>query len=186
MSALAPIADKLGKLIPLLGSPVDGEALSAVRAIDRTLKSAGRDWHDLASALNPRIDATTTVRSPKPPTPPEPIDRDDVMAMARAVAEHPRASGAEARCALMIILNLNDDYDPTPLALANLRRAHHRLIEVADELLSMARAVAEAGRSTDWEREFAASIASRLERGSRLTGKQQRCLRRIYHKVTSE
>ena len=132
MTAIEPIADKLSKLIPLLGSPVDGEALSAVRAIDRTLKSAGSDWHDLASALNSRPGATKTAPTPKPkpPPPPEPIDRAAVMTMARAVAE--------------------------------------------------------ASRSTDWEREFAASIASRLERGSRLTGKQQRCLRRIYHKVTSE
>jgi hypothetical protein len=36
------------RLIPLLGSPVDDEALNAVRALDKTLKSAGLDFHTAA------------------------------------------------------------------------------------------------------------------------------------------
>jgi hypothetical protein len=37
MSTLAPIADKLGKLIRLLSSDKDGEVLAAARAIGRAL-----------------------------------------------------------------------------------------------------------------------------------------------------
>lgn len=40
----------LSKVIPLLSSPVDGEVLAAARAIDRKLKAAGCDWHDLSEA----------------------------------------------------------------------------------------------------------------------------------------
>jgi hypothetical protein len=50
-AALAPVAPKLALLIPLLASDRDGEALGACRAIGRTLKSAGCDFHDLAAAL---------------------------------------------------------------------------------------------------------------------------------------
>lgn len=41
-------AAKIGRLIPLMGSDVDGEALGAARAIGRTLKAAGLDLHALA------------------------------------------------------------------------------------------------------------------------------------------
>jgi hypothetical protein len=51
MSSLAPMLPKLCPLIRMLGSSNDGEALNAARAIGRTLRSAGRDFHDLASAL---------------------------------------------------------------------------------------------------------------------------------------
>lgn len=44
-------AGKLARLIPMLGSPVDAEALSAARAIERTLKASGQDWHDLAREI---------------------------------------------------------------------------------------------------------------------------------------
>lgn len=42
-------ATRLSKLVPLLGSPVDGEALGAARAIDRALKAGKLDWHDMAA-----------------------------------------------------------------------------------------------------------------------------------------
>ena len=45
------IAPKVAKLIPLLASEQDGEALAAVRAIGRTLVAAGSDFHALANAL---------------------------------------------------------------------------------------------------------------------------------------
>jgi hypothetical protein len=51
MSALAPVLPKLCPLVRMLGSPVDGEALNAARAIGRVLQSAGSDFHDLARAL---------------------------------------------------------------------------------------------------------------------------------------
>jgi hypothetical protein len=50
-SALAPIADKLGKLIRMLTCERDGEALGAARAIGRTLDAAGLDIHALAAGI---------------------------------------------------------------------------------------------------------------------------------------
>src|SRR5688572_3970247 len=57
MTALAPIALRLGQLIRLLSSDKDGEVVAAVRAIDRTLKAAGADIHALADLVE------------RPPTP---------------------------------------------------------------------------------------------------------------------
>jgi hypothetical protein len=52
MSLPARITDKIGKLIPRLASDHDGEIVSTVRAIRRTLESAGSDLHDLAARLS--------------------------------------------------------------------------------------------------------------------------------------
>jgi hypothetical protein len=41
---------KVVKLIPMLGSDHDGEVVASAWAIGRSLKSSGRDWHDLAAA----------------------------------------------------------------------------------------------------------------------------------------
>jgi hypothetical protein len=49
----ATIGPTLGKLIPLLASNHDGEVVAVAHAIDRVLKSSGRDWHDLAAAIFP-------------------------------------------------------------------------------------------------------------------------------------
>lgn len=51
MNSLATITPKLGKLIPMLSSSHDGEVVAAARAIERTLKDAGRDWHDLVKVI---------------------------------------------------------------------------------------------------------------------------------------
>ena len=51
MNTLAPIADKLGKLIRLLSSDKDGEVLAAARAIGRTLNGEKLTIHDLAERL---------------------------------------------------------------------------------------------------------------------------------------
>jgi len=51
MAALALVAPKLAKLIPLLSSDKDGEVVATARAIGRTLKNAGLDFHTLAHAL---------------------------------------------------------------------------------------------------------------------------------------
>ena len=48
----------LGKLIPLLSSPFDAERLATVAAIDRALKAANRDWHDVASATTAQAPPT--------------------------------------------------------------------------------------------------------------------------------
>jgi hypothetical protein len=51
MSALTPIAEKLGKLIRMLSSSHDGEVIAAALAIRRALKDAGLDVHALADGL---------------------------------------------------------------------------------------------------------------------------------------
>jgi hypothetical protein len=49
---LAPTArPALAKLLRLLGLPIDGEALGAARALGRTLKANGCDFHDLAGIV---------------------------------------------------------------------------------------------------------------------------------------
>jgi hypothetical protein len=51
---------KISKLIPLLGSDKDGEIVAAAKAIGRTLRATGCDWHDLASLVvsPPRVPGT--------------------------------------------------------------------------------------------------------------------------------
>lgn len=51
MSALAIVAPKLSKLIPLLGSDQPGEVVAAATAIHGLLKKAGCDFHDLVTAI---------------------------------------------------------------------------------------------------------------------------------------
>jgi hypothetical protein len=49
---ITQIAQRLKKLVLLLSSDQDGEVVGAARAIDRALRSAGADWHDLVSQLD--------------------------------------------------------------------------------------------------------------------------------------
>jgi hypothetical protein len=42
---------KLAKMIPRLSSDHDGEVVATAHAIQRTLQSSGRDWHDLVAHL---------------------------------------------------------------------------------------------------------------------------------------
>jgi hypothetical protein len=51
MTALAPIAPRLRKLLLMLSSSAPGEIVAAARAINQTLKGAGQDWHDLAERV---------------------------------------------------------------------------------------------------------------------------------------
>jgi hypothetical protein len=51
MSALAAVAPRVGRLIRLLGSSHDGEALGACRALARVLASAKTDLHELAASI---------------------------------------------------------------------------------------------------------------------------------------
>ena len=51
MNTLAPIADKLSKLVRMLTSDHDGEVVAAARSINRTLESAGLDIHVLAAVI---------------------------------------------------------------------------------------------------------------------------------------
>jgi hypothetical protein len=50
-AALAVVAPRLGQLVRLLASDRDGEVLSAARALGRTLKGIGEDFHTLAAAI---------------------------------------------------------------------------------------------------------------------------------------
>ncbi len=50
--ALSPqIADKIARIIPRLASTFDHEIVSCAKAIDRTLRRADLDWHDLANCI---------------------------------------------------------------------------------------------------------------------------------------
>jgi hypothetical protein len=58
---LIQIATRLRKLILMLSSDQPGEVFSAARAIDRTLKEAGTDWHGLVGNLmtSPALPSST-------------------------------------------------------------------------------------------------------------------------------
>ena len=60
------IPSRVPLILPMCGSEIDGEALNACRAVDRTLKSAGLDWHALTASI------PTTTRPCCRQTPPEP------------------------------------------------------------------------------------------------------------------
>ena len=65
---LSPLVPRLEKLLLMLSSGSDGEVVNAARAIDRTLRTAGADWHDLTGLL----------ASPAPRPRPQPkTPRDD-------------------------------------------------------------------------------------------------------------
>jgi hypothetical protein len=51
MNAHAPVGRKLALIVPRLGSSHDGEVLASAKAIGRTLKGAGLDWHDLSAMI---------------------------------------------------------------------------------------------------------------------------------------
>ncbi len=43
--------ERIGKLLPLLGSNQNGEVVAAARAIERTLRADGKDWHTLVASI---------------------------------------------------------------------------------------------------------------------------------------
>src|SRR5262249_8297868 len=51
-SNLAPITDKLGKMIRMLASDRDGDVIAAARAIGRLLRNQGLDIHALAEGID--------------------------------------------------------------------------------------------------------------------------------------
>lgn len=58
-------AERLKKLLLMLSSDQPGEVVAAARAIGRTLKTDGSDWHDLARQLS--APATAKTRSSEQP-----------------------------------------------------------------------------------------------------------------------
>ena len=63
------IPEKVRRIVPTLGSSVDGEALGACRAIGRTLGTAGLDFHDLARAIPVRSDLVGDAHEDRRPAP---------------------------------------------------------------------------------------------------------------------
>jgi len=57
MNLQSATAAKAGKLIRLLASDRDGEVLSATRALARTLRAAGPDFHALAEVVETKNEA---------------------------------------------------------------------------------------------------------------------------------
>ena len=62
MTTLAPVLSRVSKLVALLSSGHDGEVVAAVRAIGRTLGSAGLSFHDLAAALTGKVAQVAPLR----------------------------------------------------------------------------------------------------------------------------
>lgn len=54
--------EKLGKLFPRLATDHDGEVIATVRAIIRTLESAGSSLHELGPGLTPKIEQKIVYR----------------------------------------------------------------------------------------------------------------------------
>lgn len=50
------LARRIGKTLALLGSPEDGEALAAARALGRLLEGAGMDHHALATLVTAEME----------------------------------------------------------------------------------------------------------------------------------
>jgi len=61
-----PIPSKVARLIPMLGSDADHEALSAARAIGRVLDRAGLGFTDLAAAIPGEGHDNVTALPPRP------------------------------------------------------------------------------------------------------------------------
>jgi hypothetical protein len=84
MSDMTLIAPKLSKLIPMLATDHDGEVVATVRAISRTLKGAGLDFHNLVEALCERQPAHTSAPAASPE--PAPSSLLDIANWCRAHA----------------------------------------------------------------------------------------------------
>jgi hypothetical protein len=83
------VREKLGKLVPLLSSNQDGERVGAVAAIERVLKAAGYDWHDLTGLIT-----SPPAAAPSPPPPHRPADPQDDLGV--SMLDHELVSLVEA------------------------------------------------------------------------------------------
>ena len=63
---------RLARLLGMMGSQHDGEALNAARLADKLVREQGITWFDVISTAPPRA-------SPDPPPPPRPSDDDLLM-----------------------------------------------------------------------------------------------------------
>jgi hypothetical protein len=71
---------KIDRLVRLLSSPVDGERLGAVHALERVLKAAGASFHDLADRIVNVPQAGRQSRQEPPP-------RDELWPINQALAK---------------------------------------------------------------------------------------------------
>lgn len=88
MSDVAILAPRLKKLIPMLATDHDGEVVATVRAISRTLESAGLDLHDLVEALCKSTPAAYASAPPQNPEPAPPASLRDIAIWLRTHATH--------------------------------------------------------------------------------------------------
>lgn len=68
MTARPAIPEKVRRIVPLLGSPNEGEALGACRALARVLAGSGLDFGDLAAALPIGPEMSTADHPPAAPS----------------------------------------------------------------------------------------------------------------------
>jgi flagellar motility protein MotE (MotC chaperone) len=160
---ISSIAPKLSKLIPMLSSDNDGETVAAVRAIDRTLKAAKLDWHDLAKALaaGGGSSSSTGYRSYGAAWE-ENVHRASEARRRREEAEREAREAAD---------NIRRETE------ARRREKHKEKIDAINWCLERA------NRLQAREQEFLESVRSQLLRGSDLSEKQKKWLIDIYDRL---
>jgi hypothetical protein len=151
--ALAPIADKLKRCLRLLSSDSDGEVIAAVRALNRTLKSAKLDIHAIADCIGQANGKEYT-------------EAQLLKARELGIAEGRRREREEQGAqGAPVFRNVNPDADPTWHEIAVECAAHpNRLHD---------------GR----EKQFVNDMVRRTVHGGEPTEKQASWLRKIYARV---
>jgi hypothetical protein len=124
MSSMAVVAPKLSKLIPMLATDHDGEMVATVRAISRTLKGAGLDFHNLVEALcEPK-----SIYAP-PPSPPADKEPETWSEIARWCLHHDAGdlSCKERKFVVDMVRRTGTDIKPTEKQAKWLRAIYTRL-----------------------------------------------------------
>jgi len=122
------LRERLGKLVPRLGSPFDGERVATVAAIERLLRAHNRDWHDLTATLAigqmqlPLDEKESRARSSESAPPPAADDRRPIAAarLVRVIsaieARKPASLGERSSKFLGQLRAYADEYDPVRLS----------------------------------------------------------------------
>lgn len=137
----------LKKLIPLLDSDQDGEVVAAARAIQRALKTAGCDFHDLTKAINGRVQETIRPTAhaygddwptPRPDWPRQrPWDSagkpkvDAIIKIAERMLQSPALILIDDRIFVRVVMNnarLNENFELTPDARARFLKLMNKVI----------------------------------------------------------
>jgi hypothetical protein len=105
MIKLSPVVrDKIAKLVSLLASDRVGERVGTVAAIDRVLKSAKLDWHDLAAQIT-----VEPVEAQKGA--PAAIEADDLVEVIEAIRDSGVNLNTSSEGFLNSLLGRARDYD---------------------------------------------------------------------------